>query len=49
MICYNGSCPKSCGLMMKKDKIQWHSQWPYSPWRCGLMMKKDKIQLPVQD
>ena len=34
----------SCGLMMKKDKIQLtHRNMPGDKC-CGLMMKKDKIQ-----
>ena len=34
----------SCGLMMKKDKIQQIIQKLNSKISCGLMMKKDKIQ-----
>ena len=33
-----------CGLMMKKDKIQWQKRVPDAIRSCGLMMKKDKIQ-----
>ena len=35
---------ESCGLMMKKDKIQHGRGLREPPTSCGLMMKKDKIQ-----
>ena len=34
----------SCGLMMKKDKIQPSIHTSNTGVGCGLMMKKDKIQ-----
>ena len=34
----------SCGLMMKKDKIQQSQASDAEAVSCGLMMKKDKIQ-----